>query len=549
MSGMAQECDAVVVGSGPNGLAAAITIARAGYSVRVLEGNSTIGGGARSAELTLPGFVHDVCSAIHPLAAGSPFFQTLPLAKFGLEWIHPGIPLAHPFDDGTAASLHREVDITANALGADARNYPVFAPLTRHWSKLSEEFLQPMLHLPKYPLTMAGFGVPALCPATLLARLLFKGEPARALFGGIAAHSFLPLDSLASAAFGLILGTAGHAVGWPIPRGGSQSIANALADYLRELSGTIETNRRVASLDDLPKSRAIFFDVSAWQFARIAGDRLPGSYRDRLNRFQHGPGVFKIDYALSAPIPWKAEACKRAGTIHLGGTLAEMADSERDVNAGRIPDRPFVLVAQQSVFDSLRLPRSAYPLGVLPHSIWLQHRHVRAHRSSNRALRTGLSRLHPGPAQVGPGRSRAFQSKSGRRRHQWRRGEPLAVIGSPGLKSESLSYAGPWHVSLFRLYPARWRCSWNVRASRGPRSFARRVPEQAIVVRYFSWWRDRKEMSSTPARRGLSRARPATRFLCRIDPALAGTDWRISWPNRLGLETTHWQRSRRARQM
>jgi phytoene dehydrogenase-like protein len=365
---MALECDAVVVGSGPNGLAAAITIAQAGYSVRVIEGNSTVGGGARSAELTLPGFVHDVCSAIHPLAAGSPFFQTLPLAKFGLEWIHPEIPLAHPLDDGTAAALHREVDITANALGTDARNYHrVFAPLTRHWSKLAEEFLQPMLHMPKYPLTMAGFGIPALCPATLLARLLFKGEPARALFGGMAAHSFLPLEALASAAFGLILGTAGHAVGWPIPRGGSQSIANALADYLCQLGGTIETNRRVATLDDLPKSRAIFFDVSAWQFAHIAGDRLPGSYRDRLTRFQHAPGVFKIDYALSAPIPWKADACKRAGTVHLGGTLAEIAAAERDTNSGKIPEQPFVLVAQQSVFDSTRVPRNQHTLWAYCH--------------------------------------------------------------------------------------------------------------------------------------------------------------------------------------
>ena len=242
---VADEYDAVVVGSGPNGLAAAITLARAGCSVLVCEANSIIGGGTRSAELTLPGFLHDVCSAVHPLAAGSPFFKTLPLERFGLEWIQPDIPLAHPLDDGTAACLHRDVDLTAGQLPGDSRAYRrLMKPLARDWEKLANEFLQPMLHLPRHPIALARFGIPAICPTTFLAKSLFRHEPARALFAGIAAHSFLPLEAPVSSAFALVLGLAGHAVGWPIPRGGSQQIANALAAYLHELGGKIEVNRR-----------------------------------------------------------------------------------------------------------------------------------------------------------------------------------------------------------------------------------------------------------------------------------------------------------------
>jgi phytoene dehydrogenase-like protein len=365
---MAVEHDAVVVGSGPNGLAAAITLAQAGCSVLVLEANATIGGGARSAELTLPGFVHDVCSAVHPLAAGSPFFKTLPLERFGLTWIQSEIPLAHPLDDGTAACLYRDVDETAEKLGADARNYRrLMRPLVRDWEKLAPEFLQPILHFPKHPLALARFGMPALFPATLLAKTAFKDEPARALFGGIAAHSFLPLESVVSSAFGFVLGIAGHAMGWPIPRGGSQTITNALANYLRELGGKIDINHRLESLDDLPKSRAVLLDVSAWQFVRIAGERLPKVYRRSLEKFRHAPGIFKIDYALSSPIPWTTAACKRAGTIHLGGTISEIATAERDVFRGKIPERPFTLVAQQSLFDDTRAPRGQHTLWAYCH--------------------------------------------------------------------------------------------------------------------------------------------------------------------------------------
>jgi phytoene dehydrogenase-like protein len=362
------EFDAIIVGSGPNGLAAAITLARAGCSVLVCEVNSTIGGGARSAEVTLPGFVHDLCSAVHPLAAGSPFFNTLPLERFGLEWIQPEIPLAHPLDDGSAACLYRDIDFTAKQLRGDSRAYRcLIKPLARNWQKLAPEFLQPMLHLPRHPLALARFGVPALFPATMLCKALFKREPARALFAGIAAHSFLPLEALASSAFGLVLGLAGHAVGWPIPRGGSQQISNALADYLRERGGKIEVNRRVDNLGEVAKARAVLLDMSAWEFLRIAGRQLPRGYRRRLESFRHGPGVFKVDYALSDPVPWKAEACRRAGTIHLGGAMDEIAGAERAVSRGKIPERPFVLVAQQSLFDSTRAPRGQHTLWAYCH--------------------------------------------------------------------------------------------------------------------------------------------------------------------------------------
>src|SRR5436190_3066062 len=365
---MQDACDAIVVGSGPNGLAAAITLARAECSVVVYEANATIGGGARSAELTLPGFLHDVCSAVHPLAAGSPFFKTLPLGRLGLQWIAPEIPLAHPLDNGSAACLYRDIDVTAEQLLDDSGAYRrLMKPLARNWENLSIEFLRPMLHWPQHPITLAHFGILALCPATLLASLLFRREPARALFAGIAAHSFLPLEAPASSAFALVLGLAGHAVGWPIPRGGSQQISNALAAYLRELGGRIEVNHRIDKLNELPLFRAVLLDISVWEFLRIAGQQLPSRYRRQLESFQRGPGIFKIDYALSGPVPWKAEACRRAGTIHVGGGIDEIAATEREVVRGKIPERPFVLVAQQTLFDETRAPRGRHTLWAYCH--------------------------------------------------------------------------------------------------------------------------------------------------------------------------------------
>jgi phytoene dehydrogenase-like protein len=362
------DSDAIVVGSGPNGLAAAITLARAGCSVRVLEANPTIGGGARSAELTRPGFVHDLCSAIHPLALGSPFFRTLPLARHGLEWIQPPVALAHPLDHGGAACLYQDLPKTAESLGKDGPAWGAqMRPFVRGWEKLSGEFLQPMLHLPRHPFLLARFGLPALAPAAKLATSRFEQEPARALFAGIAAHSFLPLEAPASAAFGLVLGAAGHAVGWPLPRGGAKSISNALAACLRELGGEIETGCRIENFAQLPKARVVLFDTTCWQFARLAADQLPDRYRQRLEHFPHAPGVFKIDYALSAPVPWRAEECRRAGTLHLGGTLAEIAAGERQVGEGKHPGRPFVLVAQQSLFDETRAPQNRQTLWAYCH--------------------------------------------------------------------------------------------------------------------------------------------------------------------------------------
>lgn len=359
--------DAIVVGAGPNGLAAAITLARAGRAVLVLEAKDSVGGGCRSAELTLPGFVHDVCSAIHPLGISSPFFRSLPLHRFGLQWIEPPVPLAHPLDDGTAVLLHRSIRTTAKGLGRDAHAYSRFmSPIVRDWPKLERSILGP-LRWPRHPLVLARFGILALLPASLLARLAFRGERARAIFAGMAAHSMLPLEQPASAAVGLVLGTLGHVVGWPLPRGGSQRIANALASYLRSLGGEIVTGINVESLDGLPASSAVLFDVTPRQLVNIAGNHLPPSYKQRLGHYLYGPGVFKIDYALDGPVPWKAAECRLAGTVHLGGTLEEIAESERAVGQGRNPERPFVLTAQQSLFDPNRAPQGKHTLWAYCH--------------------------------------------------------------------------------------------------------------------------------------------------------------------------------------
>ena len=356
--------DAVVVGSGPNGLAAAILIAQQGGKVLVLEGKETVGGGMRSAALTLPGYVHDVCSAIHPLTAASPFLGTLPLHEHGLEWIHPPAELAHPLDGGGAVVVRRSVEATAAALGGDEREYRrFFGWLSDRCGDLFEDFLGPLPLPPHHPLLMAFFGINALLPATLLARLRFHGEPARAVFAGMACHAIMSLDIPATAAFGMMLGATAHAVGWVFPRGGAQQIADALASYLRSLGGEIVTGQMVASLDALPPARAVFLDVTPRQFVQLAGDKLPARYRHKLENYRYGAGVFKLDYALSAPIPWVNAEVAQAATVHLGGTLAELAASERAVGRGEHPERPFVLLAQHSLFDPTRAPQGK-------HTVW-----------------------------------------------------------------------------------------------------------------------------------------------------------------------------------
>jgi phytoene dehydrogenase-like protein len=355
---MSESYDAVIIGSGPNGLAAAVYLAREGASVLVIEGHDQIGGGTRTAELTLPGFHHDVCSAIHPMGVASPFLKTLPLDRFGLEWIHPEIPLAHPFDDGSAAVLLRSIGETAaNFDAASGKNYRrLFEPLMGGFDETLIDLLAP-LRWPGHPLGMMQFGLRALPSAMEAARVWFSDEKARALLAGNAAHSLLPLDRLlATNAIGLMLMLAGHACGWPVARGGSGRITDALAAYLRSMGGVIDTGRRIRTMGELPEAKAYLFDTSPSALADIAGERLPESYRRRLRRFRHAPGVFKIDYALDGPVPWRAEACRRAGTVHVGGGIDEIVISERDANRGIHAERPFVLTAQQSLCDESRAP-------------------------------------------------------------------------------------------------------------------------------------------------------------------------------------------------
>lgn len=357
---MSSQRKAVVVGAGPNGLAAAITLAQAGWKVMLVEAGETIGGGTRTDQGTLPGFRHDVCSAIHPLGMGSPYFRTLPLGEHGLEWIQPEIPLAHPLDGGRAAVLHQSLEQTALELGPDGLNYKrLMAPLVKGWDRLAREILAPVLHIPRSPFLLARFGLPSLFPATTLARLLFKSDEAKALFAGLAAHSVLPLEAPGSSAIALVLGILGHKVGWPFPRGGSQAIADSLGSYLISLGGEIETGRALSTMADLPDADAYLFNTSPKQVLEIADDQLPGTYQKRLRRFRYGPGSCKVDWALDGPIPWEAEACRKAGTVHVGGTIEEVALSERHLDS-HPADRPYVLVAQQSLYDPTRAPEGKH---------------------------------------------------------------------------------------------------------------------------------------------------------------------------------------------
>jgi len=361
--------DAVIIGAGPNGLAAAVTMAQAGHSVIVFEASETIGGGARTKELTLPSFKHDVCSAIHPLGISSPFFRALPLEQYGLTWLHPPTPAAHPLDDGPAMLLERSLWDTGETLACDGWAYKkLMGPLVEHWDMIVQAFLGPLRVKPLlHPYELAQFALPALRSAKDLALHYFQGKRARALWAGICAHALLPLDQPPSAAFGLMLALAGHAVGWPLARGGSQSIVDALAAYLCDLGGEIVTGVEIHSLSALPSAQTILCDITPKQLVNIASDYLPQGYKHRLQRFRYGPGSFKVDYALDGPIPWKDEACLRAGTVHLGGSFEEIMTSEWQVAHGMPPEQPYVLLTQASLFDDTRAPAGKHTAWVYCH--------------------------------------------------------------------------------------------------------------------------------------------------------------------------------------
>lgn len=386
-----REYDAIVIGSGPNGLAAGITLQQAGLSVLLVEAKSTIGGGMRTAELTLPGFKHDICSAIHPLGADSPLFKTLPLQKFGLEYIYPPAAAAHPFDDGTAAVLYPSIKKTALTLGIDGNAYEnLIGPLLADWPKLGPALLGPLQLPPPHFIAMAKFGLTGIMPALTVAMHRFKGKHARGLFAGMAAHSILPLSFYATAALGLVLMLLGHNKGWPLPRGGSQQIANALGAYFTSIGGRIQTGFEVQSLQQLPSSHALLFDITPRQLLKIAGHRFSTLYKWQLQNYKYGQGVFKIDYALDAPIPYKASICRQAGTLHLGNSMEEIAAGEKAIFKGKYPERPFVLLAQQSLFDNSRAPAGK-------HTAWA-YCHVPNGSTQDRtiAIENQIERFAPG---------------------------------------------------------------------------------------------------------------------------------------------------------
>lgn len=357
----------MVVGAGPNGLAAAVTIAREGFAVTVLEASDAIGGGTRTQELTVPGVLHDVCSAVHPFGVASPFLKTLPLAEHGLEWCWPEVDLAHPLDDGRTGVMLHSLDDTAAAMGDDAEAWrATFGRLTAGFAEVADDLMRPIQHVPRHPARLVAFGVKALQPASLLVRRWHRDE-VRALYAGVAAHAIQPFEHPTTAAVGLMLIASGHHVGWPVAAGGSRSITDSLASLLRSLGGTIETGVRVRSLADLPPSTVTLFDTAPRALAAIAGDALPARVRRAYTRFRHGPGAFKVDVAVEGGVPWTSEPSRRAGTVHVGGTFEQIASAERDVHAGRMPERPFVLVSQQYLADPSRSNGAIHPVWAYAH--------------------------------------------------------------------------------------------------------------------------------------------------------------------------------------
>lgn len=354
---MTYQYDAVVIGSGPNGLAAAIAMQQQGLSVLLMEAKATIGGGMRTSELTLPGFKHDICSAVHPLGASSPFFSALPLTDFGLDWIYPTAALAHPFDNHEPAMLYPSLEETADSLGKDRENYlSLMTSLTENWDNISKDLLGPFT-IPAEIGKSIRFAIQAVKSAEMLANSSFVGERAKGFFAGLAAHSMLPLNKFISASFGLVLGILGHKVNWPSSNGGSQSLANALLRYFESIGGKVETDTHIRGLKQIPSSQVKLFDVTPKQLLEIVGEKFPPSYRKRMANYRYGHGIFKVDWALSEPIPYRNEACKKAGTVHLGGSFKEIAEAERSVWLNKIHPKPYVLLAQPSLFDNTRAPR------------------------------------------------------------------------------------------------------------------------------------------------------------------------------------------------
>ena len=433
-----KEYDAIIVGSGPNGLAAAITMQQAGLSVLLVEAKGEIGGGLRSAELTLPGFVHDVCSAIHPLAAGSPFFKTLPLAQYGLQFIQPTIAAAHPFDDGNAAALHHSIEQTAQLLSSDEDSYlQLMKPLVKDWPAMAADVLGP-LHFPKKPFAMARFGLHAITAASHLAKR-FNTKEAKGLWAGMAAHSMQPLSNATTSAIGLVLMANGHLGGWPIPKGGSGAIANALTALFTALGGTIETNFYVRSLQQLPSAHAVLFDVTPRQLLQIAGHTFSSLYKWQLERYRYGMGVFKTDWALDAPVPFTAPACLQAGTIHLGNTLEEIAAAEKLTAEGKHPEKPFVLLAQQSLFDSSRAPEGK-------HTAWAYcHVPNGSTKDMTEQIEQQVERFAPGFRERIIGRHimntaqiEAYNPNYNWRRYQWRNHRCGSIVYKAGVAAVAL---------------------------------------------------------------------------------------------------------------